>query len=63
PSHFSIQHSALPLPQSHTQNPLQVGAEIQSRFFASQGCTQSPFQARQVSLVPTTNLTDTCSVS
>ncbi|XP_077663127.1 myc-associated zinc finger protein isoform X2 [Eretmochelys imbricata] len=31
--------------QSHTQNPLQVGAEIQSRFFASQGCTQSPFQA------------------
>ncbi|XP_074854513.1 myc-associated zinc finger protein isoform X3 [Carettochelys insculpta] len=31
--------------QSHTQNPLQVGAEIQSRFFTAQGCTQSPFQA------------------
>ncbi|XP_048373183.1 myc-associated zinc finger protein isoform X2 [Sphaerodactylus townsendi] len=30
--------------QSHTQNPLQVGAEIQSRFFAAQGCSQSPFQ-------------------
>ena len=31
--------------QGHAQNPLQVGAELQSRFFASQGCAQSPFQA------------------
>ncbi|XP_072455283.1 myc-associated zinc finger protein isoform X4 [Notamacropus eugenii] len=31
--------------QGHAQNPLQVGAELQSRFFASQGCNQSPFQA------------------
>ncbi|XP_028607738.2 myc-associated zinc finger protein isoform X2 [Podarcis muralis] len=34
--------------QSHTQNPLQVGTEIQSRFFAAQGCSQSPFQVSSV---------------
>ncbi|XP_067419972.1 myc-associated zinc finger protein isoform X4 [Emydura macquarii macquarii] len=38
--------------QSHTQNPLQVGPEIQSRFFASQGCTQSPFQAAAAAAPP-----------
>ncbi|XP_068779337.1 myc-associated zinc finger protein isoform X2 [Struthio camelus] len=31
--------------ESHAQNPLQVGAELPSRFFAAQGCAQSPFQA------------------
>ncbi|XP_038185590.1 myc-associated zinc finger protein isoform X3 [Arvicola amphibius] len=37
--------NSFPPPQGHAQNPLQVGAELQSRFFASQGCAQSPFQA------------------
>ncbi|XP_072455272.1 myc-associated zinc finger protein isoform X3 [Notamacropus eugenii] len=37
--------NSFPPPQGHAQNPLQVGAELQSRFFASQGCNQSPFQA------------------
>lgn len=36
--------NSFPPPQGHAQNPLQVGAELQSRFFASQGCAQSPFQ-------------------
>ncbi|XP_043845317.1 myc-associated zinc finger protein isoform X4 [Dromiciops gliroides] len=36
--------NSFPPPQGHAQNPLQVGAELQSRFFASQGCNQSPFQ-------------------
>ncbi|XP_059586363.1 myc-associated zinc finger protein isoform X2 [Alligator mississippiensis] len=31
--------------QSHAQNPLPVGADLQSRFFAAPGCAQSPFQA------------------
>uniref|UniRef100_A0A2K5Q6W5 C2H2-type domain-containing protein n=1 Tax=Cebus imitator TaxID=2715852 RepID=A0A2K5Q6W5_CEBIM len=34
-------------PQGHAQSPLQVAAELQSRFFASQGCAQSPFQKRE----------------
>uniref|UniRef100_A0A670ICP5 Uncharacterized protein n=1 Tax=Podarcis muralis TaxID=64176 RepID=A0A670ICP5_PODMU len=38
--------------QSHTQNPLQVGTEIQSRFFAAQGCSQSPFQTATTTAPP-----------
>uniref|UniRef100_A0A8D0GU63 Myc-associated zinc finger protein n=1 Tax=Sphenodon punctatus TaxID=8508 RepID=A0A8D0GU63_SPHPU len=38
--------------QSHTQNPLQVGTEIQSRFFAAQGCNQNPFQAATAAAPP-----------
>ncbi|XP_059972108.1 myc-associated zinc finger protein-like [Mesoplodon densirostris] len=37
--------NSFPPPQGHAQNPLQVRAELQSRFFASQGCAQSPFRA------------------
>uniref|UniRef100_A0A2R8M8B4 C2H2-type domain-containing protein n=1 Tax=Callithrix jacchus TaxID=9483 RepID=A0A2R8M8B4_CALJA len=47
--------NSFPPPQGHAQNPLQVGAELQSRFFASQGCAQSSFQAApplQVDLLP-----------
>nr|CAI9698949.1 unnamed protein product [Rangifer tarandus platyrhynchus] len=33
---------------SRPEPPLQVGAELQSRFFASQGCARSPFQAALV---------------
>uniref|UniRef100_A0A2R8P964 Uncharacterized protein n=1 Tax=Callithrix jacchus TaxID=9483 RepID=A0A2R8P964_CALJA len=49
-------------PQGHAQNPLQVGAELQSRFFASQGCAQSlllagsPQQSGQTSALNRTAL-------
>ncbi|KAH0626405.1 hypothetical protein JD844_001366 [Phrynosoma platyrhinos] len=43
---------SLKISQSHTQNPLQVGTEIQSRFFAAQGCSQSPFQTATTTAPP-----------